>query len=179
MTNKIRWITRTALCIALLVVMQLTTAPLGNTLITGSLVNMMLVISVIIMGLWSGIAVSFLSPIFASFLGIAPPFPIIIPFIGLGNAALVVVWHLLAHKVIWKQNASYALALVLGAFAKFIVLYIGVAVILVPMVLQLPEPQASVISGIFSIPQLVTALAGGVIALCVLPVLKKAVFAKV
>lgn len=166
MNTKVIWVTRTAMFIALLIVMQGTTAMLGNTIITGSLVNMMLVISVMFGGLWSGIAVAFLSPVFASFFGIAPPFPIIIPFIAMGNGALVIVWHLFMNQKI--------IALILGAVAKFIVLYVGVALIVVPVVLGLPEPQATVISGVFSVPQLITALIGGGIALAIWPVLSKA-----
>ncbi|MCL2851496.1 MAG: ECF transporter S component [Defluviitaleaceae bacterium] len=171
--SRILWITRTAIFIALLIVMQAATAPLGNTLITGSLVNMMLVISVMLGGLWSGAAVSLLSPVLARFFGIGP-FWVIVPFIMLGNLALVLVWHFIGNQDFGRRLA-YIAALVLGAAAKFLVLHVGVAEIAVPIILELPEPQATVISTIFSVPQLVTALIGGGIALIVLPILKKAV----
>jgi len=172
--GKIIWITRTAMFIALLIVMQAVTAPLGNTLITGSLVNMMLAVSVIFGGLWSGIAVAFISPFFASVFGIAPPFPIIIPFIAAGNGALVIVWYFVSKLNFQKPWVSSVAAMILGAVAKFLVLYVGVAVIVVPIILGLPEPQASVISGVFSLPQLITAIVGGTLALLMSPVLKRA-----
>ncbi len=45
--EKTLWITRTAVFLALLVVMQAVTAPLGNTIVTGTLVNALLAVSVI------------------------------------------------------------------------------------------------------------------------------------
>jgi len=172
--GKIIWITRTAMFIALLIVMQAVTAPLGNTLITGSLVNMMLAVSVIFGGLWSGIAVAFISPFFASIFGIAPPFPVIIPFIAVGNAALVVVWYFVSKLNFRRQWVSLVAAMTLGAVAKFLVLYVGVTLIVVPIILGLPEPQASVISGVFSFPQLITALIGGATALLISPMVMRA-----
>ena len=171
--GKIIWITRTAMFIALLIVMQAVTAPLGNTLITGSLVNMMLAVSVIFGGLWSGIAVAFISPFFASVFGIAPPFPVIIPFIAAGNGALVIVWYFVSKLNFQKLWVSLA-AMILGAVAKFLVLYVGVTMLVVPIILGLPEPQASVISGVFSFPQLITALIGGTTALLVSPMVMRA-----
>ena len=48
--EKTLWITRTAIFVALLVVLQAATAALGNTIITGSVVNMLLVVSVMTCG---------------------------------------------------------------------------------------------------------------------------------
>ena len=64
--------------------------------------------------------------------------------------------------------------MVFAAAAKFLVLYLGIVKLAVPVILGLPEPQATVISGTFSLPQLVTALLGGILALPVTQVLKKA-----
>ena len=44
--EKTLWMTRTGAFIALLVVLQAATAPLGNTLVTGTLVNGLLAVSV-------------------------------------------------------------------------------------------------------------------------------------
>ena len=54
-------------------------------------------------------------------------------------------------------------------------LYVGIVQIAVPLLLHLPERQAAVVSNMFSIPQLVTALAGGAFALPLIPRLKKAI----
>lgn len=46
MNKKVLWITRTASFVALLVVLQFATSFLNNTMITGSIVNLILIISV-------------------------------------------------------------------------------------------------------------------------------------
>ena len=61
--GKTLWITRTAVFIALLVVLQAATASLGNTIITGSVVNMLLVVSVMTCGMMSGLCVAVISPV--------------------------------------------------------------------------------------------------------------------
>ncbi|MCL2564711.1 MAG: hypothetical protein FWE24_02725 [Defluviitaleaceae bacterium] len=170
-SNRVLWITRTGIMIALLIVSQAVTAPMGNQFITGSLVNLMLFVSTMMFGLPSGLAVAIISPFFASLFGIGPAFPIIIPFIGLGNAALVVVWHFIANN---RDNIVYrVIGVIAGAVAKFAVLYVGIVMVVAPLILELP-PQAPIYV-MFSFPQLITALIGGAIALVIYPILKKAV----
>lgn len=60
--NRILRITRTAVLIALLVVLQAALMPLNNSLITGSIVNLLLIISVMTCGLSSGLCVAAVSP---------------------------------------------------------------------------------------------------------------------
>ena len=172
--NKIFWITRTAMLIALLVVMQIATAPLGNTLVTGSIVNLLLIVSVMTCGLASGLSVGAVSPIMARFFGIGPLWSLI-PFIIAGNTALVFVWHYLGNKKTEQAHAAEITALLYAAIAKFLVLYIGIVRIMVPIFLGLPEQQAKVISAMFSLPQLVTAFVGGALAFALLPSLRKAI----
>jgi len=172
--NKALWITRTAVFIALLVVLQAATAPLGNTIVTGSIVNMMLVVSVMTCGLATGLSVAAVSPIMAKFIGIGP-FWSLIPFIIAGNTTLVLVWHFIGNRKMGRKHASGITALVCAAIAKFLVLYIGIVRIAIPVFLGLPEQQAAVISYMFSMPQLVTALIGGIMAIALLPTLKKAI----
>jgi len=176
MNNKKRilWITHTAVFIALLVVLQAATAPLGNTLITGTVVNLLLIVSVMTCGLSSGLTVAVISPMVAKFIGIGP-FWVLIPFIAAGNMVLVTIWHFVANRRTNQKYAAYITAMVTAAAAKFLVLYLGIVQIAVPYLLGLPEKQASVVSYIFSIPQLITALAGGAIALLIIPTLKKAI----
>ncbi len=175
--GKIQWITRTAILIALLIVMQLVTTPLGTTLVTGSLVNMMLIISVMTGGLASGLTVAAISPVMAKLVGIGPLWELI-PFIILGNVTLVLLWHIIGNRNMRKQYVPYIMALVVAAAAKFLVLYIGIVLIAVPALLKLPAPQAAAVSGMFSFPQPITALIGGAIANALLPVLKKALAAR-
>lgn len=170
--TSILWITRTAVFIALLIVFQVAAGSFGNVIITGSVVNLLLIVSVMTSGPSSGITVAVISPAVARFLGIGPLWSLI-PFIAAGNVTLVSVWHLIGRKHMKSPYASYAAASICAAVAKFLVLYIGIVRIAVPVFLHLPEPQAAVISGMFSVPQLATALIGGFLALLLLPGLKK------
>ena len=174
MSRKVLWITRTAVLTALLIVSQASTAVLGNTLITGSIVNLILIISVMVCDLMSGLAVAVISPICAKFFGIGP-FWTLIPFIIAGNVVLVSMWYFIGNKSSGQRHISYIIALVGAAVAKFVVLYFGIVRVAIPTFLQLPEPKAVVISNIFSIPQLFTALIGGTFAVIMLPILKNAI----
>lgn len=172
--EKILWITRTAILIALLIVLQAVTASFGNTIITGSAVNLMLIVSVMTCGLSCGFSIAVISPIVAKFFGIGPLWSII-PFIAAGNIVLVLLWHFIGNRNIDRRYTAYIAALITAAIAKFLVLYVGIVKIAVPMFLGLPEKQAAVISNVFSIPQLITALLGGILAIVVFPTLKKAI----
>lgn len=171
--EKTLWITRTAVFIALLVVLQAATAALGSTIITGTVVNMLLIVSVMTCGMMSGLCVAVISPIMAKLIGIGPLWSLI-PFIVAGNITLILIWHFIGNRHWGHKHTAQIIALVVAATAKFLILYVGVAQIAVPLLLGLPEPQAAVISNMFSLPQLLTALLGGGVALLVLSPLKKA-----
>lgn len=183
MRKKILWITETAVMLALLVALQAVTKPLGQ-LVTGSFVNAVLAVAVLVAGYYSGITVAVISPVLAYLMGIAPNLVTVLP-IMVGNVCFVVLLRLIAgrcHKPIWRQP----LALVAAAGTKFAVLYLlvvevicgvasgallgkklGDAVVLAPPMLQkLPQ--------MFAWPQLFTALIGGAVALLIAPVLRKA-----
>lgn len=171
--QKVLWITRTAIFIALLVVAQAFSKPMGQ-MVTGSLVNLILILSVLLGGLACGIAAALLSPLFAFFLGIGPALVPVLPFVMLGNTVLVLLWHFVAGKANKFSIIRYLVALALGAVLKFAVLYLGIVVLLVGLLLPLPEAQATVLSAAFSYPQFITAAIGGAAALLLAPVLKKA-----
>jgi len=173
--QRILWITRTAVFIALLVVWQAVSAPLGNTLITGSIVNLLLIVSVMTCGLASGLTVASVSSIMAKLLGIGPLWSLI-PFMIAGNVTLVLLWHFIGNRNMGgKRYVAYITALIVAAVSKFLVLYIGIVRIAIPVLLGLPEQQAAAISSIFSVSQLFTASVGGALAFVLIPRLKKAI----
>ena len=176
MNNKTRilWITRTAVFTALIIVLQAVTAALGNTLLTGSIVNLLLIVTVMTSGYASGLTVALISPVVAKLVGIGPLWELI-PFISIGNITLVSIWRFLGNKKNWKPAVTYIITLACAAVAKFLVLYAGIVLFAVPILLKLPDPQAGVVSSMFSFPQLFTALIGGGIASVILPTLKKAI----
>ena len=94
MNKKIRWITETALMLALLVSLQAITKPLGQ-LVTGSCVNAILAVSVLVGGLSCGLTVALISPVLAFLLGIAPQI-LTVPAIMVGNSVYVLMLSLLA-----------------------------------------------------------------------------------
>ena len=71
MKKKALWITETAVMLALLIAMQALTKPMGQ-LVTGSAVNAVLAVTVLMRGLSSGLTVALISPVFAYLFGIAP-----------------------------------------------------------------------------------------------------------
>jgi len=173
--NTVLWITRTAIFIALLVVWQAVTAPLGLTLLTGSGVNLLLIVSVMTCGPATGLTVAALSPVLAKLVNIGPAFWTMIPFVMLGNIVLVLVWHIIGNRNIGRRYVAWVIALVAGAGLKFLVLYIGVVQVAVPVLLGLLEKQAAAVSAVFSVPQLFTAAIGGVLAILILPLVKRAI----
>ena len=174
MKKRIRWITETAVMLALLVALQALTKPLGQ-LVTGSFVNAILAVSALVGGLGCGLTVALCSPVLAFLLGIAPQI-LTVPAIMIGNCVYVLLLHPLA-KVVGRQ----ILALLAAAVTKFAVLYLIVAKVicglLAPSLLaagSLKEPMLQVLPATFSWPQLFTALIGGTAALLMVPVLRKA-----
>lgn len=168
MKKRILWITETAVMLALLIVLQWATKPLGQ-IVTGSCVNAVLAAAVLLGGLWCGVTVALVSPFCAFLLGIGPQLIAIIPAIALGNAVLVAVLHFAYGKKVWRG----VLAWIGAATGKFIVLYL-VVVQLLCRVLPLKQPQIDTFTAMFSAPQLITALIGGGVVMLILPALKKA-----
>ena len=118
MHKNMRWITETAVMLALLVALQALTKPMGQ-LVTGSCVNAVLAITVLVVGMGSGIAVALISPVCAFLLGIAPNFVTVLP-IMVANVCFVVLLRTISGKPFWRQ----AVALATAAGVKFGVLYL-------------------------------------------------------
>ena len=95
--KKTTWIVRTAVCLALLLVLQVATKSLGQ-FVTGSCVNLVLAMAALTGGLWSGVAVAVLSPFCAYALGIGPAFLQLVPCVALGNAVYAVLFALLSEN---------------------------------------------------------------------------------
>ena len=189
MKKNIRWITETAVLMALLICLQWLGSniptPLVKQLITGTCVNCVLAIAALYSGTGSSMTIALISPILAFFVGISQPITVI-PIMA-GNACYVLLLRLISGNsgnTFWRQPVALAVA----AGAKFAVLYIlvvkticgfasglfmgkmiGDQMLLGPKMLQ-PKNLPLM----FSWPQLVTAICGGIIALCILPVLRKA-----
>lgn len=177
MSKKVRWITETAVLLALLVVLQYATKPMSQ-LVTGSCVNAVLAVSVLLVGMSSGVTIAVVSPVLAYLFGIAP-MVVTVPAIMVGNTVFVVLLRLIAGK---GQNlGTQAAAWLLAAIGKFATLYILVVKIIcgiasAPLLASgtMKPPMLEKLPVMFAWPQLITALIGGGIALLIVPMLRKA-----
>ena len=174
MNKSVRFITRTAILLALTVLFQslrvwIPIMPANvSQYVVGSLVNLCLIVAAVMTGIGGGLIIAVAAPIIALIQGFTPS-PVLVVPIALGNIVLAVVASLLYDK-------NPVLALVSGAVLKFIALYIGVVKIALPFFLpNAPDKMRAVLSVQFSWPQLITAAIGGTIAIGVLVALKKVI----
>ncbi len=169
MKNKTKFITRTALLLAVAIAFQFLGRLLGpyNNFIVGPVVNAVLIISTAVAGLWSGVAIAVIAPLVSAFTNKAAIAPLILafsPFIIIGNIIIAAAFQLLKKK-------SAIVAIALGAIAKFAFLFAAISIF--TSLVKMKPVIAATLTNLFSWPQLVTALIGGVIALIVLAAVGK------
>lgn len=186
--TQIRWMTRTAAMLAMLLALQWAGSqipePMTKQLITGTCVNCVLAVCVLVVGIWGSVTLALTSPVFAFLWGISPTIITVVP-IMLGNLCFVLLLRLLIGEKapVWQQAAALSAA----AITKFLVLYL----LVVEVVCNLAAPQllgqklgdnillapklVKNLPVMFSWPQLVTAFCGGGLALLITPTLKKAI----
>ena len=176
--KKVRWITQTAVMLALLVALQAATKPFGQ-LATGSCVNAVLAVTVLVAGLSSGVVVALVSPVMAYLLGIAAQI-LTVPAIMAGNTVFVVMLHYITGAPGAAPGQRIA-GWLLAAVAKFAALYLIVVKLICGVLAEgllangvMKEPMLKALPATFSWPQLITALIGGGLALVIVPALKKA-----
>lgn len=171
---NVKFITRTAILLALTVVFQsmgrFLTPYMGtyNSFIVGPLVNACLLIATAIVGIGSGALIALTAPFGAILTGAAVPLPFA-PFIAIGNFLIV-----LGFYILWKR--SQIAGIIVGSLIKFGFLW-GAIFFMIP-VLTAGKPAKAVaqmttsLMFTFSWPQLVTALIGGALAIIVLKTIK-------
>ena len=110
MSRTVKWITRTAILLALTVVFQslrvlLPIIPVNiSQYIIGSLVNLCLIVAAVVVGIKSGLVIAVVAPIIALVQGFTP-FPVLAVPIALGNLVLVI-----AAALLYKRNTLLAFA---------------------------------------------------------------------
>ena len=177
MQKKIRWITETAVLLALLVTLQALTKGFGQ-LVTGSCVNAILAVAALVGGLGCGITVALISPVLAFLLGIAPQI-LTVPAIMVGNTIYVVLLYAIAgtKKSILRRTVAWVTAAAAKAAALYaLVAWVICGVLAEPLLASgtLKEPMLKALPATFSWPQLFTALIGGAVAMLMVDVLRKA-----
>lgn len=165
-STKTQFITRTALLLALVIVVQMAGRFIPNSnFVVGPLVNACLLVSTALTGVWSGIIIAVVSPLSSLINNHAPVAAALLPFspfIAVGNAVYVLSYYLLRKK-------SPLAGIGVGSVLKFAFLYFAIRLFL--QIFEFPK-FAKVLSLLFGWPQLITALLGGIIALAVIKALK-------
>lgn len=199
--KQILWITQTAMLLAVAVISQiyltsiLSFNPLASQLAVGSIVNLCLVLSTLTCGFFSGFSISVCASFIPLMLGrIVYPQQAFI--VALGNTAIVFVFWLVCRKKVSGENSNgfsryiqftrWGTAAIMGALAKFMVLWLGMTKIFINLVLMndksLAAPQIEKMTAAimlnFSWMQIITALTGSALAYIVYRVLKNVLLEK-
>ena len=179
MNDKVKWITRAASAIALIIIVQIVTKGFGQQLITGSLVNLVLAVSTLLFGFGVGAAAAVVSPFIAFLLGINAQI-IVVPAIAAGNLTYVLVIALLVKllegdgilgdtKV--PDYIYHLIAVIVAALCKCGIQYLLIVKWIAPAFLP---PKAQPLMAVnFGIIQFFTACIGGVLACLIYPRVSK------
>jgi len=133
-------------------------------LVSGSLVNAVLFISTIILGLEGTLLICLIPSLIALGIGLLPiVLAPMVPFIVTSNAILVLIFSFLRKKNFW-------LGVVSASIVKFVFLF-STSSLLVSFISNKQAVTAA--AKMMSLPQLFTAIAGGLIAFLVLRAMKK------
>lgn len=190
MRNKTaRWVTETAMLIGLVIVSQLLSkvippiavpTPLGpfqtGQLVTGTLVNLVLIVGAFVGGLASAGTAAVLSPVGAALFGIIPGgLPQMIPVIMVGNLVIVFIMWIFFRAARGLSptptNILYIMGAASGALLKSDVMLTLTQRFIIPY-FHIAQQPAGVVTAMVSLPQIVTAAAGGLLALFIIPLLK-------
>jgi len=155
---SIGYLTKTAMLLALAVVFQVYLRGLGQTVV-GPAVNLILILSAIALGPAAAVIIGCFTPVIAFLMGVINIFALIPLIIG-ANLIYVISFSLLA-KIIPSYGETGAV--IVASVLKYLSLTLAVNYILQHFVEKVPPK----IIASFSLTQLYTALAGGIMALIV------------
>ena len=155
-----RWLTRTALLLAITLLFQslrliFPIPPIASIFLIGSLVNASLLISAQMIGWHSALCIAILAPLVA-YAQHMLPVPLFILPVALGNIGIVAVFLILLSR-------GWFIALISGAVSKALILYGSISWLLSSFV-KLPPKTVSAMLFAMSWPQFVTAVVGGFLA---------------
>ncbi len=160
-----------ALLLTLVVITQILgkNIPQINQFFVGPMVNAMLLLAVYFSGVKWAILVGLLTPVLAFFSNVlALPMAPFIPFIALGNLLYVIIFSLIKNR----KNLDI-LGVLIASFVKFLFLYFSATQLIELFALGIPQPVKEKLAIAMGIPQLITALIGGGIAIGLYKMLKR------
>lgn len=137
-----------------------------NQFVTGPIVNATLFLGAYYLGNGGAILVGLVPSVVALSSGLLPmPLAPMVPFIMISNAILIVVFN-------WARKLHFGSGVIISSLAKYAFLYLSSIFIIKTI---LPNALAvKAMAVMMAWPQLVTALAGAVIAFGIVKILKKA-----
>lgn len=138
-----------------------------NQLVTGTLVNAMLLTMCIKVDWFCGVVVGVFSAILAQFMGMGPLFPIMTPIIALANAIIVIAFYM-----VYKFCKNRWVSVIVAGSIKCGFLWISMPLLL-DSITNIKPPQAKMLTLMFSWPQAVTAIVGGLLMCLLYPYLKE------
>ena len=168
MKNNVNKLIKSALFLAIAIVFQTIgkSFPQLSQFITGPIINAILLITICVCDRWWAVGVGILTPALAGLTGqLAAPLVPFIPFIMAGNALFILIFSLFIN---YKRYGKY-IGIIPAAFLKFGFLYLSVTYIIRLFNIKIPPKVAAAMG----VPQLVTALIGGVLACFIIEALKK------
>lgn len=145
--------------------------------ITGPIVNVTLIMTVLYSGLGMATILSVILPL-TSFIITGSPLmamvPTIIPVVMLGNFIIVLAIFLCYSKCKTQSNSKLALSLAIGSIAKAAIMGALIVFLVLPIFGGALKPQQIEVARMtFSITQLITAAIGSALSLVIWPILKK------
>lgn len=148
-----------------------------SVMLSGSIVNTCLILATQMLGMYYGIVLSVLVPIFSYFITHNPiqsAVPLIVPLIMVGNAILCIVIANLKTRISKKNELMIVIPMVIGSVLK--ALFMGIVIAYVVLPTFLPEKMKGILPTAqftFSFVQLFTALIGSVISTIIYRILNK------
>lgn len=173
--NEVKKLTRASMMLVFAFVIIFIGSRLGsavfNQIVVGPLVNAVILFTVLLCDLKYGILVAVLTPLIASLTGQLPaPMVPFSPFIIFGNVVLAVTFGLMYKHV--RGYGAY-LGIAFGSLLKTGALVLSVKYLISLFGIQFKGPVLKKLAMMMSLPQLYSALAGGVIAMVLFAVYQR------
>jgi hypothetical protein len=170
--NNVKYLVQSSLLLAAAVVFQIVGSKIPgiNQYLVGTVINAILLITTYMCGIFYGSAVGILTPWTALLVGqLKPAMVPFIPFIIIGNAIFTISFGLLLNK---KYYGKY-LGIALGCILKFSFLYFSANKLIYTFNMNFPKNIVKALSVSMGATQLITAAAGGILALILIEILLK------
>ncbi|MDD3832050.1 MAG: hypothetical protein PHW00_05650 [Clostridia bacterium] len=166
--GKAQIIVRIAIMMGITILIQYLTGLAGIQLLTGSFVNLLLLLSVLLSGMVGGACVGIITPFIALSIGLNPNV-LLVPFIALSNAILIVAFSLVCmllrlsqREAVWQRICVLIVAVIVGALLKYLFMYFVCIKLVFPLLF--PAPMVNKLSLAWGLLQLATACIGGAVA---------------